>query len=390
MTRLLYIITRAHEGGAQEHVLTLIRGLHSTWDITLASGEHGYLTEAAAQLGIAVEIVPDLVNPIHPIKDMRALAQISGLIGRVQPDLVHTHSFKAGVLGRLAAWAKGVPAIFTAHGWAFTDGVSVARKLAAVPGEWLMARLSSHVITVSQADYRLGLRYGIADAPKMVKVLNGVDPLPAAPRPARVQPPRIAMVARFEDPKEPGLLLRAMADAPGPFEIWFVGDGALRESAEMEARMLGLADRVRFFGTCRNVPEILAQVDIFVLASRYEGLPMSILEAMRAGLPVVATGVGGVPEAVEDGRTGFLVPRGDASKLRERLLTLTANAELRRRMGAEGRRRFESDFSSKRMVQGTNTIYRNVLRLTEADRSKGEREAETVGASHPGRDKVLE
>ena len=370
--RLLYLITRAHEGGAQAHVLTLIRGLVDQFEITLASGEHGYLTEGAAQLGVPVHIVEDLVTPISPLRDWRAAGRIRDLISQVRPDLLHTHSFKAGMLGRLAARTSGIPAMFTAHGWAFADGVSAARKAFAIPSEWLLARTSTGIITVSEADYRLGLRYGIGRPPKMNKVLNGVEPLEL---PARARPvpsvPRVVMVARFDRPKEQSLLVRAMAAVEQPYELWLVGDGRLREAVEAEARTLGLGSRVRFLGTCRNVPEILAEADIFVLASRSEGLPMSILEAMRAGLPVVATNVGGVPEAVQSHVTGFLVARGDAAGLRRRIVDLLEQPALRARMGQAGRTRFEREFSSQVMVEGTRSVYEQLVPEALAVQARG-------------------
>ena len=359
--RLLYLITRAHEGGAQAHVLTLIRGLADQFEITLAAGEHGYLTEGASQMGVPVHIIDELVTPISPAKDWRAARRILDLIRRVRPHLVHTHSFKSGMLGRVAARLSGTPAIFTAHGWAFADGVSVARKALAIPSEWLLARVGTGIITVSEADYRLGLRYGIANPSKMIKVLNAVEPLdPVEPRPLQ-RSPRVVMVARFDEPKEQSLLMRALAPVMQPYELWFVGDGSLRDSVEGEARALGVGSNVRFFGTCRNVPEILSQADIFVLASRYEGLPMSILEAMRAGLPVVATDVGGVHEAVREQVTGFLVSRGDALGLRDRITALLEDPGLRRSMGAAGRVRFENEFSSQVMVQGTRAAYERMI-----------------------------
>ena len=370
--RLLYLITRAHEGGAQAHVLTLIRGLVDQFEITLASGEHGYLTEGAAQLGVPVHIVEDLVTPISPLRDWRAAGRIRELISQVRPDLLHTHSFKAGMLGRLAARTSGIPAMFTAHGWAFADGVSAARKAFAIPSEWLLARASAGIITVSEADYRLGLRYRIGRPPKMNKVLNGVEPL-ALPARARPVPsvPRVVMVARFDRPKEQSLLVRAMAAVEQPYELWLVGDGRLREAVEAEARTLGVGSRVRFLGTCRNVPEILAEADIFVLASRSEGLPMSILEAMRAGLPVVATNVGGVPEAVQSQVTGFLVARGDAAGLRRRIVDLLEQPALRARMGQAGRTRFEREFSSQVMVEGTRSVYERLIPEALAVQARG-------------------
>src|SRR5665213_3358176 len=143
--RLLFLITRAHEGGAQEHVLTLMRVPPDNSEFVLATGNHGNLTERAAQLGVPVHIVSDLAQPIAPMKDYRAAKNILQLIRRIKPDLIHTHSFKSGMLGRVAAHFSGTPAMFTAHGWAFADGVSFARKALSVPCERLVSNVTSHI-----------------------------------------------------------------------------------------------------------------------------------------------------------------------------------------------------------------------------------------------------
>ena len=207
---------------------------------------------------------------------------------------------------------------------------------------------------------RPALKYRVARPPHMTTVLNGVDPRPRVPaRPVSARP-RIVMVSRFSPPKDQSLLVQALSHSTQPFELWFIGDGDLRPRVEAECRAAGMESKVRFFGTCRNVPEILEQSDIFVLASRYEGLPMSILEAMRAGLPVIASDVGGVREAVAEGVTGFLVPRGDEAVLRNRVELLLTDAALRSSLGTQGRTRFERDFSSKVMVECTRSVYERV------------------------------
>jgi glycosyltransferase involved in cell wall biosynthesis len=366
--RVLFLITRAHEGGAQEHVLTLMRGLSGRVEMHLGTGERGYLTEGAERLGVPVHIVPDLTTAISPRKDWRAHLQVRELLRSVRPDLIHTHSFKSGALGRIAAKSLGIPSIFTAHGWAFADGVPAGQRVIAVVCETLLARITTRIVTVSEADYRLGLRFHVAASPQMVTVRNGVDPLPASAHRSARAVPRIVMVARFQPPKEQTLLLHALRQLDDPFELEFIGDGPLRDQVQAEAVAMGLGDRVRFAGTCRNVPELLDHADIFVLTSRYEGLPMSILEAMRAGLPVVATDAGGVSEAVAEGETGYLIPRGDCSLLRMRLTELLTNREQRLRMGLKGRQRFEKEFSSRIMIESTRSLYEQISGRTVAAR----------------------
>nr|WP_297861133.1 glycosyltransferase [Meiothermus sp.] len=171
------------------------------------------------------------------------------------------------------------------------------------------------------------------------------------------------MVARFAVPKDHGLLLQALADLQEqPWEVELIGDGPMQSLAEEQAARLGIGDRVRFLGARKDVAECLAQAHIFVLASNYEGFPLSILEAMRAGLPVVASNVGGVAEAVIDGETGFLVPRGDVHALRSRLAQLIENPQLRTQMGMAGRARYKAHFTLEQMLEKTLAVYEKVLK----------------------------
>ncbi len=156
------------------------------------------------------------------------------------------------------------------------------------------------------------------------------------------------------------MLLRAMAPVNLPFQLIFVGDGPTRSHLENEAARLGLADRTEFLGNRRDVAEILSGADIFALPTNWEGFPLSILEAMRSGLPVVASDVGGVAEAVADGETGFLTPSGSIAALRERITSLLTEPALRRRMGAAGRARYERDFTLSGMIEKTRNVYRSV------------------------------
>jgi glycosyltransferase involved in cell wall biosynthesis len=170
------------------------------------------------------------------------------------------------------------------------------------------------------------------------------------------------MVARFSPQKDHFLLLRALAGLRGlPWELCLVGGGEREEAVRREALRLGLGGRVRFFGERRDVPEILAGAHVFVLASRWEGLPLTVLEAMRAGLPVVAADVGGVREAVAHGETGLLFPRGDAGALRRCLELLIAGPAERARLGAAGYARWQKEFTLERMLKETEAVYRAVL-----------------------------
>lgn len=351
----------------------LLNGLKNDFEVSLLVGEEGFLTDHARALGVQVRILPDLVQPVAPTRDAKAVRQAVAAIRELKPDLIHCHSSKAGLVGRVAARVSGVPAIFTAHGWGFADGVSWKRKGFVVPSEWLAARWSQKIITVSEQDRNLALRYGIAKPDKLVTIHNGAPDTHHRASPGRGETVHIAVVARFAPPKDHVLLLRALANTPPlPFEILFIGDGPTRSDVEKEATSFGLQDKVKFLGTRNDVPELLSKAHIFVLPSNWEGFPISILEAMRAGLPVVASNVGGISEAVIDRETGFLVPRGNVARLRKQLLILLHDPPLRAQLGAAGQRRFERSFTFEHMLGKTINVYDGVLA------------AYRVGAPHAG------
>ena len=359
--RVLFLIPRSVRGGAQAYVLELLRAFEGRFDLVLGAGEEGHLTEAASALGIPVHVVPALASPVEPWRMAAAVPRLVRLIRATGANLVSTHSTWAGLAGRAAAHRCGVPAIFTAHGWSFADGVGPARRVVAVPLERMGARWCRRIIVVCEADRRLALRRRIAPEEKLVTVRYGVRDVPERAAPGAPGPPVVAMVARFEPQKDYGCLLRAVAGVAGGWRAVLVGDGPTLSATKALARELGIAERVAFLGNRDDVASILASAHVFALATRWEGLPLTILEAMRAGLPVVASNVAGVGEAVAEGESGFLLSPGDASELGKRIERLCADPPLRARMGSAGRRRYESDFTFERMLAATTAVYEDVL-----------------------------
>ncbi len=355
--RVLYIITRAEYGGGQVHVLDLMRGLRDRMEVALATGEDGYLMCEARALGVPAFVVPNLVHPVRPAQDARAVREMLALIDAVRPDLVHAHTSKAGIVGRVAARVRGVPSVFTAHTWAFAEGMSWKRRALGVGAEKVAATITARIINVSAANRRLALRYRIAPARKMVVIQNGIADVPARARPDHGAEPRIVMVARFADQKDQALLVRAFAALGVPARLQFIGDGPTRPQVEAEARRLGVSGRVDFLGARGDVADVLARAHVFALATNWEGFPLTILEAMRAGLPVVTTDVGGCAEAVVDDVTGFVVPHGNEVALRDRLQRLLIDAPLRARFGLAGRRRYERHFTRDVMLRRTLRVY---------------------------------
>jgi glycosyltransferase involved in cell wall biosynthesis len=363
--RIVYIITKASPiGGAQIHVRDLATAVaargHSPTVITSGSGT---FIDDLRRLGIPVVILEHLTAPIRPLRDLRALREVRSALATLQPDLIAAHSSKAGILARLAARSLGVPVVFTVHGWAFTEGVPPLRASLYRQMERLVRPLASRIIAVSEYDRRLGLAARVAPETRLVTVHNGMPDVPPELRadPGR-SPPRLVMVARYGAQKDHPTLLRALAELRGyPWELDLIGDGPLMGETESLAAELGLAERVHFLGQRNDVDSILARAQVSLLITNWEGFPLSILEAMRAGLPVVASAVGGVGESVRDGENGYLVPRGAVAHLRERLERLLTDPELRARLGANGRARFVRDFTLETSVARTLDVYRTTL-----------------------------
>lgn len=361
--RVLFVITQLDQmGGAQRHVVDLVRAFPATGiSVCLAFAKTG--SSGQAQLGsVSVDEINSLKRQINFLSDLLALTEIRELIRVREPDIICLHSSKAGALGRIAAIGTGIPVVFTAHGWAFTEGVPPFKRSVYKQIERLLARLSTRIITVSEYDRSLALWERVGDRHKLVTVHNGVHDTDEPRAEPSINPPRLIMVARFADQKDHALLLQALVDLQGlSWELEFVGDGPNRLPAEALVKKLGLARRVRFAGASEAVAADLSRAQLFVLASQWEGLPLSIIEAMRAGLPVIASDVGGVNELVDDGKTGYLVPRSDKRRLTDRLRQLLEDPDRRAAMGAAGRQRYEAHFTFNRMFESTLEVYRQAI-----------------------------
>ncbi len=364
--RILYIITQGILGGAQTHIRHLCENLKEDCDVHVAVGVYGPLVDDLSKEGIAVHVVPSLVRPISPFKDIGGFRELKRLIKSVKPDLISTHSSKAGILGRLAAKVYGVPVIFTAHGWAFTEGVPSAKRIMYIWAERFAAKWADKIICVSENDRKLALDYGVATEEQLITIHNGMPIINGTFNDKKGKEDKAVefiMVARFSEQKDHQLLLTAIrhTNSQNNYVLSLVGDGELLESTRTLCLDMTIEDKIRFLGPRQDVPELLTGADAFVLTSNWEGLPRRIIEAMRAGLPVVASDVGGINELVEEGVTGFLVPRGDAETLRARLEILIDNPEIRHQMGMAGYERFLEKFTFDRMLTETVKVYEEVM-----------------------------
>jgi glycosyltransferase involved in cell wall biosynthesis len=363
--RITYLVTRADPiGGVQIHIKDLAAAAQAQGHtVTVLCGGGGPFIDALRAQHTPTVVLRHLIVPIGLMRDLQALREIHGLVKELKPDLLAVHSAKAGVLGRLAARSLGIPAVLTAHGWTFTPGIPAIQAAGYRLIERLAGPLSSKIIAVSEFDRRLALEHRIVPAERIVTVHNGMPDISPRLRadPGRT-PPRLIMVARLGAQKDHATLLRALAGLQDrPWEVDLVGEGPLMGEMKALAAALGLSGRVRFLGQRMDVDQLLAGAQVSVLATNWEGFPLSILESMRAGLPVVASSVGGIDEAVRDGDSGYLVPRGDVEALRDRIGRLLAAPELRMSMGSSGRARFEQQFTLDHSVSKTLAVYEDVV-----------------------------
>ena len=356
--KLAYVITRGDEvGGAQVHVRDLMLGARELGhSCELLTGHPGAFAEDLESRGFRVTRLRHLVRDIDPARELRAVWELRGALKDIAPDVVALHASKAGIIGRLAARGLGTAVVSTVHGWAFGQGVSARRSRLYRGLERAMAGSATRIITVSAYDRAAGLSLGIAPD-KLVLVHNGVRDHEARAEPSR-EPPRIVMVARMAPPKRHDRVLEALGELSDlPWTLELIGDGPQELELRAQVKRLNLESRVEFMGARDDVPTRLAGASVFVLASDHEGFPLSILEAMRAGLPVVADDVGGVAEAVEEGRTGRVLAPRDSEGWREALRELLTNTGLRARWGAAGRAAFEARFDFETQLRATLKVY---------------------------------
>jgi glycosyltransferase involved in cell wall biosynthesis len=359
--KIVHIITRGDElGGAQTHVRELSVELRALGhDVTVITGAPGIFTEQLRQAGIPWLRVRSLVRPLRPHLDLAALVELWCALGELKPDVVCAHTAKAGSLGRTAARLHHIPSVFTPHGWSMFDRTSLRWKPLFFWAEYLAGRLGSRVINVCESERALALQAGVCAPGTLDVVHNGIAEIPLARlQPVDAQPPLMVMVARFAAQKDHSTLLQALSGLLSmDWHLFLVGTGDQERSVAAQVNALGLRRR----GPETNVARLLMQAQIFVLSTHFEALPVSILEAMRAGLPVVATDVGGISESVRHEETGLLVGHGDVAGLRDTLARMIAEPALRLALGSAGRSLWADRFTASVMAARTVEVYKRAL-----------------------------
>lgn len=387
--RVTHVITRLIVGGAQENTVASVLGLATRpgLEVELISGPslgpEGSLEAAFAHRPQLLTHLPELVRPVHPWRDWRALQKLTRDFRARKPDIVHTHSGKAGVLGRLAARRAGVPIIVhTIHGPSFGSFQGPLANFVFRAAERYAAKATSHFVVVADAMTQQYLAAGIGSPAQYTKIFSGFD---LAPFLAATNDP--ALRARFglaPDDFVVGKIARLFklkghedlfAVAPElvrrnpKMKFLLVGDGEWRGRFEPQVRALGLQNHFVFTGLVppHDVPALVGIMDVLVHLSRREGLPRALPQALAAARPVVAYDCDGAREVCRTDDTGFLVPVGDTGALKDHLLQLGTAPALRETLGRRGQQFVRENFSVARMVEELHQLY---LRLAAESRAK--------------------
>lgn len=377
--RIVHVITRLIVGGAQENTILTCRGLvEKGHDVTLIAGEEtgpeGSLWDDAQRCGCELIRLPSMRRAVRPMNDPRARRELRRIFERLKPDVVHTHSSKAGILGRSAARAARVPIIVhTIHGMSFNrtqrPGVQALYRFL----ERSAAKHTTALVTVADAMIEQSVAAKIALREKFITIRSGLETdrfQPNAEQRARRRREWgvndnavvVGTIARLFENKGYDDIIAAMPEAvrrsPQLRFVW-VGDGPNRREYEARLREMGLVDRVRFVGLVRpdEVPSILCGFDLLVHASRWEGLPRAVVQALLTEVPAISFDNDGAPEVVIHGQTGLLVPLGSVDRLSAAIVELAQDPSRRRQLGNAGRGLCLVEFDWRRMVEQLEALY---------------------------------
>lgn len=374
---LLYIVTKLELGGAQKHLLDLIRGLgQERYNIFLFTSADGMLcSEASSIPGLRVVFSKFLDRPLCLWRDAMVFCEMVFFIRKHAIDIVHTHSSKAGILGRWAARAAVTSAVVhTVHGWSFCDGQpGWVRDFFERLERWT-AKITDKIIVVSSCDLGRGIERGIGKPEQYALIPCGIDP-------GRFRREcgdnslkkelgfdedvllvgSIACLKKQKAPQDFLMLAHAVKPLAPGVKFLLVGDGGLKSEVLRMRERLGLAEDVFLLGWRRDIVRFLKALDVFVLTSHWEGLPVSVLEAMVSRKPVVVTDTGGVRDVVVEGRNGHLVPVGDIDKMRDVLLSLLRDGESRERLGSAAAGSLGENFLLHRTTEAVGRLYEGLV-----------------------------
>lgn len=357
----LEIINTSQLSGGAEHLTQVTAGLRASgWRVAVACTADGPVTKRWQALG--AEVVP--VDLMRRRDNLHAIRSIRAAMRDLRPSLVHGHGTRAAFYACLAqAGRPRTPTIYTVHGFSFDKPRPRLHRTLYTLSEAFTCRRADRVIFVSESDAREARARRLLGRTPFEVIPNGVDLARFAARPEQRGRRVVATVARLVEQKGVEYFLRASGVVARRFpdsEFWIIGDGPLRPALAEAARAAGLNGNCRFLGASDRVDEWLARADLFVLPSLWEGLPIALLEAMAAGLPVIATDTSGSKEVIEKSGVGVLVPSRDSGALATAMERLLADAAARHRMGADARRAVAEFYGCEAMLRRTLALYERV------------------------------
>ncbi len=382
--RVTHIITRLIVGGAQENTVSSVLGLQQKPGLEVdlitgpTTGSEGSLESAFSHHPGTLRLTPHLVRAVHPLRDWLALRDLTALLRERRPDIVHTHSSKAGILGRLAAQRAGVPIlVHTIHGPSFGTFQGAAANLLFTAAERHAARCTTHFVSVADAMTRQFLEAGIGRPEQFTRVFSGfpLEPfLAARNEPALrarfgLEPEdfvvgKIARLFRLKGHDDLIDVAPALIRQCPRLKFLLVGGGPWHGRLQAHVRSLNLQRHFVFTGLIppSEVPACVGIMDALVHLSRREGLPRALPQALAAARPVVAFDCDGAGEVCIDGKTGFLVPASDRKRLCDALLSLATNPALREQLGRQGQAFVKERFPVQRMVDDLHDLYVKLAR----------------------------
>ena len=377
--KVTHIITRLVIGGAQENTLATVLGLRQKPGVEVklisgpTTGPEGSLEPEAAKIPGLLTIVPELVRPVHPLKDFIALRKLEKILREEKPHIVHTHSGKAGILGRLAAKRAGVPVIIhTIHGPSFGKFQNAAANFIFRAAEKKAARATSHFIVVADAMKEQYLAAGIGSPEQYTRIFSGfpLEPFLAAKNDLELRKKlgiapddfvigKIARLFRLKGHDDLFAVAPELVRRNPKIKFLLVGDGEWRQKFEQQAENIGLRRHFAFTGLIPpdEVPKHVGIMDALVHLSLREGLPRALPQALAAGKPIVAYDCDGAREICFDGDTGFLIQPGDLKNLATKIILLANDAKLREQFGSRGQNFVRENFSVEKMVDAIYTLY---------------------------------
>jgi len=406
MKTILYLVTQSELGGAQRYVFDLAKNLGKEFNIVIAFGEQGEAGELAKKLkreNIKYYTIPHLKRAISPVSDLLALLQIIKLIKKVKPDIIHLNSSKISILGSIAAflskskienrlparplaWQAGKSKIFyTVHGWVFNEPLPLWKKLFYKYAEKFTSIFKDRIICVSEFDYQVATREKICSPKKLITIHNGLAPVNFLSRNKAKQKLQskfkiqnskflIASIANLYPTKGLEYLIQAIhilkekfllltsysGRVPHPragFLLIVIGEGPKRKNLEKLIKQYNLQNNIILAGRIDNAAQLLLAFDVYVCPSVKEGLSYTLIEAMQAGLPIIATNVGGNPELIKNNETGLLVEPKNPEQIAEKIKKLIADQNLQQELSARSRAKAQTEFNLEKMIEKTKNIY---------------------------------